>query len=153
MLDSNALSRRDGVAVVVFTALATTIQGGWGVVAGGLVLAVAMVTTGPEPFVAAQLWVVTALPQESLGTLAAAQLAVFPLLVSGVSALVASRTQLVSLTVAYLGSIAVVWTLVVNLRWLWQSAVAFVALAGLLAYGMHRYERVALGLVRTEDHR
>ncbi|WP_411964432.1 hypothetical protein [Haloferax sp. YSMS24] len=152
MLRSNELSLRDGLGVILFTAVAASTHGLWGVVAGTFVLAIAFLTSGTTAFVGAQLWIIAFLSQERLLTLAAAQVAVFPLLVGRVDPRF-SRVQLVSIASAYVGSLAVVWALVSTLRWLWQSALVFVAIAASLSYVLHRYERVTLGLAATEEHR
>lgn len=150
VLDSNELSLLDGIAVCVFTAVVALSHGVMGVFAGAVVLAVATVTAGPGAFVAAQLFAVTLFAEENMVMVAATQAGVFPLLVSGASSWPPSLTRLARLTVAYIGSLAVVWALLSNLRWMWQSAVLFVVAATTISYAIHRYERVALGLVNTE---
>ncbi|WP_225316369.1 MULTISPECIES: hypothetical protein [Haloferax] len=150
MLNSNELSLLDGLGVCLFTAAAAFTHGVAGVLAGAVILAVATVTTGPAAFVAAHLLVITVLPQTGMAALAVTQAAVFPLLVSGASSWPPSRRRLALLAGTYVASLGVVWVLVSNLRWVWQSAVLFVVAAATISYAIHRYERVTLGLVNGE---
>ncbi|MFC7202630.1 hypothetical protein ACFQJC_03830 [Haloferax namakaokahaiae] len=152
VVDSNELTPVDGVGVVAFTAVATLTHGAAGALAGCIVLVIAALTAGPTAFVAAQLLLVTVFSQWSPATFAAAQGAVFPLLAGSIRSRLISR-RLVGLTVAYVGTLGVVWALVTNLRWLWQAGVLFVVAAAVSSYAIHRYERVSLGLVNAEGNR
>ncbi|WP_416840449.1 hypothetical protein [Haloferax sp. DFSO52] len=153
VLAANELTRVDAIGIIAFTALVTLSFGGWGIVAGAGVLVAATLVAGPAAFVFAQLVLVSLLSEPSPWLLVATQLAVFPLLVSERSSWPRTRVHLISMALAYLGSLGVVWLLVTNLRWVWQAAALFVVAAATLSYGIHRYERVSLGLVHPEDDR
>lgn len=152
-LDTNALTPLDGVGVALLTGTLTVPHGPWGLLVGLLVLGAAVASSGPAAFVVAQLGIVSLLSASATWTMALAQFAAFFLLASAAYGPAPTRHQLGRLALAYLASLGVVWLLVSNLRWLWQSALALLVLAALLAYGVHRYERVALGLVDAEGHR
>lgn len=152
MLDTNALTPLDGVGVALLTGTLAVTHGPWGLLAGILVLGTAVASAGPAAFVVAQLGIVSLLPASATRTMALAQFAAFFLLASAAYGRAPGRRQLGRLAIAYLASLGVAWLLVNSLRWLWQSALAFLVITSLLAYAVHRYERVALGLVAAEGH-
>ena len=152
-LGTNALTPLDGVGVVLFTGTLAVTHGPWGLLAGLLVFGTAIASAGPAAFVLAQLVIVSLLAASSTWTMALAQFGAFFLLAGAAYGRAPTRHQLGRLALAYFASLGVVWVLVNSLRWLWQSALAFLALAALLAYAVHRYERVALGLVTAEGDR
>ncbi len=151
VLDANELTPMDVVGVLCITLVAGLTSGLWGVAAGVLVLAVAAATTGPLAFVVAQLTAVSFFGDTSLVALGGAQLAAFPLLASAACAWPPDRSRLVRLAAGYVLALGVAWALWTSFRWAWQAALVAAVLAAAVAYGLHRYERVALGLVSAPD--
>ncbi|RDZ63811.1 hypothetical protein C5B90_11835 [Haloferax sp. Atlit-12N] len=151
VLDANELTPMDVVGVLCVTLVAGLTSGLWGVAAGVLVLAAATATTGPLAFVVAQLTAVSFFGDASLVALGGAQLAAFPLLASAACAWPPDRSRLARLAAGYVVALGAAWALWATLRWAWQATLVAVVLAALVAYGLHRYERVALGLVSTSD--
>jgi len=151
-LDTNALTSLDGVGVALLTGTLAVTHGAWGLLAGLFVLGATIASSEPTAFVVAQIGIISLLSASAIWTMALAQFAAFFLLASAAYGRTPGWRQLGRLALAYLASLSVVWLLVSGFRWLWQSALTFLVLVALLAYAMHRYERVALGLVVSEDH-
>ncbi|WP_144905877.1 hypothetical protein [Halobellus captivus] len=148
---SNQLTLLDGIGAIVLTGVLLRSHGVWGLLVGIGVLGAATASSGPAAFLLAQLGIVSLVSVAESWTLAATQLAAGLLLASAAYGPTPTRAQLGRFTAAYVAALGLVWGLQANLRWLWQSALLVVALAAGVAYVLHRYERVNLGLVTTPD--
>ncbi|WP_311173103.1 hypothetical protein [Halobellus ordinarius] len=152
-LRANTLTTLDGVGVVLLTAVLLAVHGVWGFVAGVAVLGAAAVWSGGAAFVLAQLFVISLVPAGATWTVVGTQVAAFFLLASVAAGWPPRWRRLGELALAYPVALGLVWILQANLRWLWQSALVLVVAAATIAYALHRYERVALGLVAGEVER
>ncbi|ELZ89400.1 hypothetical protein [Haloferax sulfurifontis] len=150
VLDANELTPMDAAGVLCFTLAVGLTDGLWGVAAGVLVL-VAAASEGPLAFVVAQLTAVSLFGDAGLVALGATQLAAFPLLASAAYERPPDRARLARLAAGYVVALGVTWALWTTLRWAWQAALVAAVLAAAVAYGLHRYERVALGLVDATE--
>lgn len=139
-----------GVGAAAVTATLAAIEGVWGLLAGLLVFGVALVGSGAAAFVVAQLGVVSLVPASDVWPLVATQCAAFPLLAGAAYGRSHTPRRLGRLAAAYAGSLGVVWALQANLRWPWHAALMVGVLAAAVAYALHRYERVTVGLVAAE---
>ncbi|POG56019.1 hypothetical protein [Haloferax marisrubri] len=151
VLDANELTPMDAAGVLCFTLAVSLTNGLWGVAAGVLVLAAAAASDGPFAFVVAQLTAVSFFADAGLVALGSAQLAAFPLLAGAACGWPPDRALLVRLAAGYAVALGVAWALWTTLRWAWQAALVAAVLAALVAYGLHRYERVALGFVDAPE--
>nr|WP_206043030.1 MULTISPECIES: hypothetical protein [Haloferax] len=151
VLDANELTPMDAAGVLCFTLAVGLTSGPWGVAAGVLVLVAAAATGGPLAFVVAQLTAVSLFGDAGLVAVGGAQLAAFPLLASAAFAWPPDRARLARLAAGYVVALGVAWALWSTLRWAWQAAAVAAVLAAAVAYGLHRYERVALGLVDAPE--
>ncbi|CQR48603.1 hypothetical protein BN996_00050 [Haloferax massiliensis] len=151
VLDANELTPMDAAGVLCFTLAVSLTDGLWGVAGGVLVLAAAAASEGPLAFVVAQLTAVSLFGDAGLVAVGAAHLAAFPLLASAACAWPPDRARLARLAAGYVVALGVAWALWTTLRWAWQAALVAAVLAAAVAYGLHRYERVALGLVGATE--
>lgn len=144
---ATSLTLLSGIGAVTFTAALAAIDGVWGLYVGLLVFGAALASPGPAAFAVAQLGVVSLVPASEAWPLVATQCAAFPLLASAAYGRSPDRQRLGRLGAAYVAALGAVWTLQTNFRWLWHAALAIAVLVAAVAYALHRYERVTVGLV------
>lgn len=145
-----SLTALDVVGAVALATALTAVYGVWGLLVGLLVFGAALVSPGPAAFVLAQLGIVSLVPVSEVWLVVVTQCAAFPLLASAAYGRSPDARRLGRLAVVYLASLGVVWALQANLRWVWHAALSFVVLVAVVAYALHRYERVTVGLVTAE---
>lgn len=105
----------------------------------------------PSAFAAGQLLAVAALSADDPPlAVAIAELGLLSVLAGPLAETDAPRGTLAAFAVAALAAGAVGWGLLRTDRPLWLAALAVAVVAATAAYGIHRYERVSLGLVTVD---
>ena len=145
-----SLTTLGGVGTVALATALTAVDGVGGLVVGLLVLGAALVSSGPAAFVLAQLGIISLVSTLDVWVFVATQCAAFLLLASAAYGRSPDARRLGRLAAVYVVNLGGVWVLQANFRWLWHSALSFVVLVAVVAYALHRYERVTVGLVTAE---
>lgn len=142
------LSGAGAVAVV----LAFGAFGGLAGLAAGVAVAVgSLVLPATYAFAFGHVALLFALPSPTLRQIAAVELGLAAVLVSPMAGTDGGRRLIAATALCFVGLAAVVAPASLAVDPLWTVAAALVALVAALSYGVHRYERLRLGLLEGEE--
>lgn len=150
-LSRQRLTPLDVIAIVATLVVFTAVSGPMGGLAGLAIVGVRYVTDELVAVAVGQIVLLGVLPTPTLLPLLLTEAALLLFLVSGFWE---TRHRTATITLCTLWLVALGLVLVGLQAWLntiWQIASVFVVVVLLIAYTIHRYERVMLGLVTETD--